>query len=211
MTLEGSLRELPLLDVLQLISVAGRTGVFTIEAGARQGRIVLRDGGIVDVLAEGLSGADALVDLALWDDGDFFFEPGLASPAEKAAKPATAFLAESSRQLERYRSLLEQLGSTAAVPVFSEDEPPTPFRLTPLEWRVVRNIGQQRTVLEIAGTSGATLFDTCQSLVNLISAGLVQLELEPQRHEESAAVSASDRTQPARRAELVPAATPAPV
>ena len=42
MAFQGSLRELPLPDVIQLVAVSGKTGVFTLKNGPESGRIFLR-------------------------------------------------------------------------------------------------------------------------------------------------------------------------
>ena len=48
MSLQGSLSELSLPDVVQLVSVSGKTGAFEIQGEHETGRIYLRDGQIVD-------------------------------------------------------------------------------------------------------------------------------------------------------------------
>mgnify|MGYP000550181602 CR=1 FL=1 len=50
MSLQGSLSELPLPDVIQLVSVSGKTGAFDIQSSEAEGRIFLRDGQIVDAV-----------------------------------------------------------------------------------------------------------------------------------------------------------------
>ena len=47
MAFQGSLAELHLPDIIQLISVSGKTGVFHLTDGALKGRIYLNDGKIV--------------------------------------------------------------------------------------------------------------------------------------------------------------------
>ena len=46
MAFQGSLRELPLPDVIQLVAVSGKTGVFALRSGNDSGRIFLRKGQI---------------------------------------------------------------------------------------------------------------------------------------------------------------------
>ncbi len=50
MSLQGSLSELPLPDVIQLVSVSGKTGAFEVREEHETGRIFLRDGQIVDAM-----------------------------------------------------------------------------------------------------------------------------------------------------------------
>ena len=53
MAFQGSLRELPLPDVIQLVAVSGKTGAFQIENGPVNGKIYLRNGQIVHASTEG--------------------------------------------------------------------------------------------------------------------------------------------------------------
>ena len=48
MSLQGSLSELPLPDVIQLVSVSGKTGAFEVQSDDAEGKIYLRDGQILE-------------------------------------------------------------------------------------------------------------------------------------------------------------------
>ena len=69
------LRELPLPDIIQLVAVSGKTGVFTLTNGDEAGKIFLRKGQIVHASAGTLSGEQAVYELARWLQGDFVFTP----------------------------------------------------------------------------------------------------------------------------------------
>ena len=47
MAFQGSLQELPLPDIIQLVSVSGKTGMFLLESGGSKGEIYLQEGQIV--------------------------------------------------------------------------------------------------------------------------------------------------------------------
>ena len=51
MALQGSLADISLPDVIQLVSVSGKTGVFTLSAEGVDGKIFLKDGQIIDAAA----------------------------------------------------------------------------------------------------------------------------------------------------------------
>ena len=76
MSLQGSLSELPLPDVIQLVSVSGKTGAFDIQSNEGAGKIFLRDGQIVDALVGRLRGDSAVYEMAIWSEGTFSFNPG---------------------------------------------------------------------------------------------------------------------------------------
>ena len=82
MAFQGSLRELPLPDIIQLVAVSGKTGVFTLKNGAETGRIFLRKGQIVHSAVSTLVGDHAVYELARWQQGEFLFTPGTESEVE---------------------------------------------------------------------------------------------------------------------------------
>ncbi|MBD3873031.1 MAG: DUF4388 domain-containing protein [Acidobacteria bacterium] len=67
--------ELPLPDVIQLVSVSGKTGAFEIQGELEAGRIFLRDGQIVDAMVGRLRGDSAVYEMAVWSQGSFVFRP----------------------------------------------------------------------------------------------------------------------------------------
>ena len=77
MAFQGSLKELPLPDIIQLVSVSGKTGVFTLKNGTESGFIYLQDGQIVHAQVGDLVGEEAVYDLAIWPQGEFVFTPGV--------------------------------------------------------------------------------------------------------------------------------------
>ena len=77
MAFQGSLKELPLPDIIQLVSVSGKTGLFSLRRNNdATGEIYLRGGQIVHAHAGDLQGEEAMYELAIWPEGDFVFTPG---------------------------------------------------------------------------------------------------------------------------------------
>ena len=82
MAFQGSLKELPLPDIIQLVSVSGKTGVFVLNGPSQTGEIFLRDGEIVHATAGEIEGEEAVYELAIWQEGDFLFKPGTEMPED---------------------------------------------------------------------------------------------------------------------------------
>ena len=76
MSFQGSIQELPVPDIIQLVSVSGKTGMFMLVRGAERGYIYLRNGRIVHAELGGVTGEEAVYALAIWSTGDFQFTPG---------------------------------------------------------------------------------------------------------------------------------------
>lgn len=76
MALKGNLRELAVVDLIQLIQRIRQTGLLTLASDGNQARLYYRDGRLVDARAGEHSGSEALVDVVDWTDGDFEFTQG---------------------------------------------------------------------------------------------------------------------------------------
>ena len=103
MSLQGSLSELPLPDVIQLVSVSGKTGAFDIQSNEAKGKIFLRDGQIVDALVGRLRGDSAVYKMAIWTEGTFSFSPGEESDQVTIHMSNASLMMEAARRLDEFR------------------------------------------------------------------------------------------------------------
>jgi len=123
MAFQGSLSELHLPDIIQLISVSGKTGVFHLEDAHLKGEIYLHEGKIVHAQLEDVSGEEAVYALAIWNQGDFRFDPGVASEHKTISKSNTNLLMEAARRLDEWRVLSKKIPSVEMVPEFVVEGP----------------------------------------------------------------------------------------
>lgn len=175
MAFQGSLKELPLPDIIQLVSVSGKTGVFELRNGGTHGEIYLRDGHIVHARVGGLEGEEAVYELAVWTDGDFVFHPGKAAPATTIKRSNTNLLMEAARRIDEWQVLAKRIPSTRLVPVFTNQAKKSSVSLTPSEWQLISKIDERRTIDEIAVAMSESPFDVCKLLYGLITSGLIAL------------------------------------
>ena len=177
MAFQGSLRELPLPDIVQLVSVSGKTGRFALRRdGHPGGEIFLRGGQIVHARVGDLEGEEAVYELAIWPEGDFVFHAGEDAPDATIQKSNTNLLMEAARRIDEWQVLSKRIPSTRLVPVFTDQATTTSVSLTALEWRLVSKIDERRTVDDIAAALGQGPFDTCKLLYGLVTSGLVALK-----------------------------------
>src|SRR5579859_6149044 len=116
MAFQGSLKELPLPDIIQLVSVSGKTGKFTLSHEADRGYIYLKAGQMVHATVADLVGEEAIYALAIWNQGDFQFNPGEESDKQTIAKSNTNLLMEAARRLDEWRVLSKKIASVEQVP-----------------------------------------------------------------------------------------------
>lgn len=175
MGFQGSLKELPLPDVIQLVATSGKTGAFLIRDERSEGKIYLKRGTIVHAEAGSLSGEEAIYALATWSDGEFQFEPGERAQTETISKSNTELLIESARRIDEWRVLAKKIPSTRMIPTFVELDREGGVSFTPQEWRVVQKIDERRDIDELAAILAESSLETAKVLYSLITSGIVTL------------------------------------
>ncbi len=175
MAFQGSLRELPLADVIQVVAVSGKSGVFTVKNDRKEGYIYLQDGEIVHAQVEDLEGEDAIYELAIWSEGEFVFTPDTPSPKVTITRSITNLLMEAARRADEWRVLSKKIPSTHLVPIFKHRNSMTSVTLSPQEWIVVSRIDEQKTIDEISLALGVSSFEVCKVIYGLITSGLIEL------------------------------------
>src|SRR5687767_15646982 len=176
MAFQGSLAELHLPDIIQLISVSGKTGVFHLVDPPHKGEIFLHDGKIVHAQMEDTSGEEAVYALAIWNQGDFKFEPGVATEHRTISKSNTNLLMEAARRLDEWRVLSKKVPSTDLIPEFVVQEGRDgQINLNTSEWLILSKIDGQRSIKQMAGASGLSVFDVAKILYGLVATGLIRL------------------------------------
>lgn len=196
MAFQGSLRELPLPDIIQLVSVSGKTGLFSLRREAYpEGEIYLRDGRIVHARVGELEGEEAVYELAIWPEGEFVFTPGQEAAEASIKKSNTNLLMEAARRIDEWQVLSKRIPSTRLVPVFTQSANTTSVSLTPGEWSLVCKIDERRSIDEISAGMSMSAFETSKLLYGLLTSGLVALKEDLRR-------LPTDRLQGKTRAEL---------
>src|SRR5271169_5651317 len=177
MAFQGSLAELHLPDIIQLISVSGKSGVFHLSDGALKGQIYLNEGKIVHAQLEEVSGEEAVYALAIWSRGDFKFEPGSGTEVKTISKSNTNLLMEAARRLDEWRVLSKKIPSTDLIPEFVVlDNREGQINLNTSEWLILSKIDGTRSIKGIAGAGGLSVFDAAKILYGLVATGLIRLK-----------------------------------
>jgi len=170
--MSGVIEEIPLPDLLQLLSTSRKSGVLTVNNGVSMGKIYLRKGALYFATINddfAVSPQKSIYRMLTWLTGTFELEPSVELQVMEEVQESTeALLMEGVRQLDEFRNLQKQLpplGSPLAVP--------TPLagklrELTPSEldtFQLVLDHGQLQKVLDnFPGTD----LDAAQNLISLM-------------------------------------------
>ena len=175
MALQGSLSELSLPDVIQMVSVSGKTGVFSVDRSGELGRIYLRDGKIVDATVGALRGDTAVYEMAIWSEGEFTFQSGEETDRVTIQLSNANLMMEAARRLDEWRVLSPRIPSLDMVPHFTSRDQNDQVTLSPHEWILVTRIDGEHNIEEIAEQLQWSGFDVSKLLFGMITSGLVAL------------------------------------
>ena len=175
MSFQGSLRELQLPDIIQLVSTSGKTGKFFLTRDDERGSLYLKHGRIVHAEVAGLEGDEAVHVLASWNSGDFRFEPGVETDRVSIHKSNTHLLMEAAHQHDEWRVLSRKVPSLDSVPTLAAPDAGRPVTLSPTEWSLIIRIDGRKSVRELAKESETSSFDVAKILYGLVTANLVEV------------------------------------
>ncbi|MBX3226322.1 MAG: DUF4388 domain-containing protein [Labilithrix sp.] len=97
----GSLREMGLPDIVQVLFHGRKTGKLTVNGtGGKAGEIHFLEGAIANAVLGTLSGADAFYAMVRFTDGDFSLDPSFVPPKRLVAESAEALLLEGMRRMD---------------------------------------------------------------------------------------------------------------
>jgi hypothetical protein len=177
MAFQGSLAELHLPDIIQLVSVSGKTGVFHLSDAAHRGNIWLQEGRIVHAETEDLYGEEAVYALAIWRAGEFRFEAAATSPRQTIQKSNTNLLMEAARRMDEWRVLSKKIPSVELVPEFVIlENREGQINLNTMEWLLLSKIDGERSIRQIAAAAGMGVFDAAKLLYGLVATNLIRLK-----------------------------------
>lgn len=195
MSLEGTIRDLGLQEVGQLLSLSRKSGTLSVHSVLRGARAWIRfvDGAIVDagcgapppadVATEAAASGsrsdieEAALEVLTWREGHFAFAPldTAAGSASRVRIPTDAMLVESANREHVWNGLRDRIASADAVPSFVDVEPKALplLRLQPQEWEVLTRVDGARSVRVLARLMKRDLLEIASVVHGLIGTGLL--------------------------------------
>lgn len=186
MALEGSLRDLSLIDLIQLFWDGRKTGVLWLWDGSEQGEVYVSAGCLIDaaLLREPArqviaTADDAALRLLQWDDARFTFQPD----PRVDRRPVRivhdhAWLILRARQL-RERALEAPLGQSITLDTcFALSSVPRAngaLRLDLEHWRILSQVAASPSARTICSQSSAEPDRALARLAQLLALGLIEL------------------------------------
>jgi hypothetical protein len=183
--IEGSLREVALADVLQLLEMGRKSGILRITdaVSGRHAHITLVDGRIRDAASSDgppLDTRETAIELLGWSSGRFAVEPLAEEPVRRrGARPAPTIgvdsvLMEAARRADEWARLVDRVPGAHAVPRLADpDAAAAPVALAPEEWEVLAYANGWSDLREIAARSGRDVLTVARAVHRLVCEGFL--------------------------------------
>ena len=173
--MQGNIEEIPLPDLLQLLSTSRKSGVLVLRSEWGTGRLYLRKGQIyfanVDESFD-VSPRKAMFRMLTWDKGLFELEPpDDRTVMEEIQESTEGLLMEGMRQLDEFRELSAKLPPFEAIVSIPRPLSPRLKELKPAELDLMQTALDEATVQQIIDQSPQTDLETAQALLSLLERG----------------------------------------
>ncbi len=170
---EGSLKEVSLVDLLQIFGLNRRTGVLTLEHDGQTGSIHLFKGDVISAVLGETNGEKALFRIFRWPDGRFSYQPGEKPVTRNISRSMDGLLMEGMRQLDEWVSIHRLMPPPSTVLKMTKSREELPLNMRPVTQEVLLLLEFYNTVEEIVEKTPHTDYDVCKSILGLIQKGIL--------------------------------------
>jgi hypothetical protein len=179
MSLEGSFETVALPEVLSLLAMTAKTGALEVNGDRAQGRLWFDDGQLSGFeVGNAASAVDALFDLVRVSSGTFAFVTGAQSPSSQEPQPIDGPLGQAQERLAVWDEVVAVVPSLRCQVTLADRDRNDSVVLDPGQWRLVRSIGDGRSVAEVLARVGLGEFEGCSAIKTLVEEGLTDVGAE---------------------------------
>ena len=169
--IQGSMREAPLPDIIQLVSQGGKTGCFHVLEDPRRAKIYLKGGRIIHAVTNDSEGLEAIYQVALWLDGAYHFEEGEVLVEATITKPNPSILMEMHRRMDEWRVISQKIESLELYPVSTLLPGETASGVHPREAALLADLTGYYSVEELDALLKRQVLSVAKDLYGLVMAG----------------------------------------
>lgn len=172
--IEGSLTQLGIPDLLQILSMNKRSGRLQLSRGAERGEIHVGDGRPMNAKIGTVEGEKALFRLLAWTEGSFSFTPGPPPPRARINRAMDDALLEGMRQADEVARVMPSLPPRSAR-IYLAPETDLPKDQHPVTSQVVELLRQPRILSELVDLAPAADLEVLTVLSTLMQKGVVRI------------------------------------
>lgn len=178
MSLRGSLSELQLVDLVEMMSLGNKTGLLALydERDVSAGEMAFADGLLVDAKCGPLVGAKAFYALLALSEGSFSVDSDFKPPPAQSGLATPSLLMEGMRRLDETGRMRQRLPSGTHVLAVRQEEPANPVEAAVLA-RLGSASAEVDALLDQMLDSGAVgEYDVFSALERLLERGTLETD-----------------------------------
>ena len=103
MGVKGRLKDMGLVDIVQIFNAERKTVAVHLGSEMGYGRVYIKDGQIVHAMYREFTGPEAFFQLLAWKDGEFEVEPDAQAPDRTISESPEGLILEGLRRLDEAR------------------------------------------------------------------------------------------------------------
>ncbi len=172
--IEGSLSQLSIPDLMQILGMNRRSGRLSLERGNERGEIIVAEGRPVNARMGRAEGEKALFRLLVWTEGTFTFAPGASGGKARIQRAMDDSLLEAMRQADEVNRLLPGLPPRNTRLVLAPDADLAKDQ-HPVTAQVVELMRQPRALGEVLDLAPATDLEVLGVLSTLLQKGVARM------------------------------------
>lgn len=169
--IEGNLAQIPLVDLLQILSVNRKTGRLVVEREGERAEIALDGGRVLDARLGAVGGEKALFRLLTRREGQFAFLPGPPGGEERIERRVEELVLEGLRQADEVARLLPSLPRPTEAIELAVHPNEIPPGLHPVTEEVVALLASPRRFQDAVDRCRASDLEAMRALAALLERG----------------------------------------
>ncbi len=174
MSLQASLSDFNLSEIIYLLVHFQKTGVITVKAGKNYGEIYFDKGRAVHAAYGDIKGSEAVYGLCLESSGEVKYNPGAKSPEETIKEGADALLQEGDRRRLEMAEILKTLPPFETVLVRTAQAPEeSAVTIRRSDWTILALVNGKRDIRSIIEESKLGVLEVVKTISWFLSKNLV--------------------------------------
>jgi DNA-binding response OmpR family regulator len=172
--IEGNLAQIPVTDLLQVLSVNRKSGKLAVEREGERAEVALSEGRVVDARIGPVSGEKALYRLLTRREGGFAFVPGPVAAEDRIERKLEELVLEGLRQADELARLAPQSPGPGDLVELAVAPAEIPAGLHPVTEEVVVLLERPRAFGDLLDRCRATDLEATRAVLALLERGLAR-------------------------------------
>ena len=175
MGLFGTFDDLSFGEALQLLNLGRKSGMLVVRQGRLEAVVHLRDGQVVDAVADDARGAEVVYRLLGWRDGEFEFTRSVKPVTRTIRESTEALVLEGMRRIDEWQNIEQEFSDMNVVLRIKGGDAAERFvGLEPDARKILRLVDARRDVAAIIRESGVEPVQAIMIITELIAQEVVE-------------------------------------